>query len=339
MRIARWAALGASLLVLLSACTTGGGSASKPTIKIGSDGFYEAKLMAEIYAQVLEANGYTVDRTAVGIGTRAVSEPALESGQFDLKPDYIGSELAFTENPPAPSGAPAASAAAPAASLPTVDHGDPASVSAALSQLLGAKGITVLDYSPADDNNAFVTTAAIAQQYNLKTMSDLGKVAGQLKLGVATDCPTNPVCGAALKSAYGIDVSGAQLLSACDTPMVQALKGGTIQVGELCSTQPDIAANNWVVLEDDKHTQPVDNVAPLVRNDLLTKLGSNADAFKKILNDVSAAMDTATLTTLGKQVEVDNQDPATVAHDWLVSKGLISGSQAVPSSAASPASS
>src|SRR5439155_86976 len=138
MRLTRWGALGASLLVLLSACSTGGGA--KPTVKIGSDGFYEAKLMAEIYAQALEAKG-------------------------------------------------------------------------------------------------------------------------------------NPVCGKALKDAYGIDVGNATLLSACDTPMVQALQGGTIDVGELCSTQPDILVNGWVILEDDKHTQPADNLAPLVRNSLLTALG------------------------------------------------------------------
>src|SRR5664279_5989405 len=95
MRLNRALALGASLLVLLSACSTGGGS--KPTIKVGSDGFYESKLMAEIYSQALEANGYTVDRTGIGIGARKVSAPALESGQFDLKPEYIGSGLAYYE--------------------------------------------------------------------------------------------------------------------------------------------------------------------------------------------------------------------------------------------------
>ena len=69
MRLSRMLALGASMLVLLSACSTGGGSsptatgttAAKPTIKMGSDGFYESKLMAEIYAETLEAKGYTVD--------------------------------------------------------------------------------------------------------------------------------------------------------------------------------------------------------------------------------------------------------------------------------------
>ena len=78
MRLTRMLALGASMLVLLSACSTGGGSPSpaKITVKIGSDGFYESKLMAEIYGQALEAKGYAVDRTAIGLGTRKVTAPS-----------------------------------------------------------------------------------------------------------------------------------------------------------------------------------------------------------------------------------------------------------------------
>jgi osmoprotectant transport system substrate-binding protein len=320
----RGLALGASMLVLaLSACSTGG---SKPTIKIGSDGFYEAKLMAEIYAQALEAKGFTVDRTGIGIGARKVSAPALESGQFDLKPEYIGSGLAYYEpGTPAASGAPAASAAA------SINRGDPAAVAAELQNVLNGKGggITVLKYSPAADQNAFVVTAATAAKYSLKTMSDLGKVASQLKLGVATDCPTNPVCGTALKSAYGIDVANATLLSACDTPMAQALKAGTIDVGELCSTQPDIAVNGWVVLQDDKQTQPADNIAPLIRNSLLNALSSSdKQTVEDALNAVSAKMDTTTLTDLGKQVSVDNKDIKAVATAWLQSVGILTGTPA-----------
>lgn len=304
MRMTRWVALGASLLVLLSACSTGGGN--KPTVKVGSDGFYEAKLLAEIYAQALEANGYTVDRTAIGIGKRTVSAPALESGQFDLKPEYIGSGLAYYD--------------------PGKQTGDPAANAAALQAILTGKGggITVLNYSPAADQNAFVVRKETADQFHLVKMSDLTAVIGQLKLGVATDCPTNPVCGKALKDSYGIDVANATLLSPCDTPMVQALLGKTIDVGELCSTQPDIAVNGWVVLQDDKQTQPADNIAPLVRNDLLAKLSAtDKTAFEKLLNDISAALDTTTLTDLGKQVSVDKKDIAVVAKAWLQAKGLV----------------
>jgi osmoprotectant transport system substrate-binding protein len=304
MRLNRVLALGASLLVLLSACTTGGGS--KPTIKIGSDGFYEAKLMAEIYGQALEAKGYTVDRAGIGIGARKVSAPALESGQIDLKPEYIGSGLAFYD--------------------PTKSTSDPAANAAALQALLTGKGggITVLNYSPATDYNAFVVRKDTSDQFQLTKLSQVAAVNPPLKIGVATDCPTNPVCGKALKDAYGIDVAQAKLLSPCDTPMVQALLGKTIDVGELCSTQPDIQVNGWVILEDDKKTQPAENIAPLVRNDYLTKLGGDKDAFTKILNDVSAKMDTLTLTDLGKQVSVDKKDIAAVAKDWLKKNGFVS---------------
>jgi osmoprotectant transport system substrate-binding protein len=302
MRLNRALALGATLLVLMSACTSGGGS-SKPTIKIGSDGFYESNLMAEIYAQDLEANGYTVDRTGMAIGARKVSAAALENRQIDLKPEYIGSGLAYYE--------------------PGKQTGDPKANQTELQNVLNGKGggITVLDYSPAADQNAFVVRADTASQFHLTKMSDLSAVQSQLKFGVATDCPTNPVCGAALKSAYGLDLSKATLLSACDTPMAQALLGKTIDVGELCSTQPDIAVNGWVVLQDDKQTQPADNIAPLVRNDYLAKVDKTS--FEALLNAVSAKMDTATLTDLGKQVSVDKKDIAAVAKSWLQANGFV----------------
>ncbi len=319
MRQFRGLALGASLLVLLGACSTGGGS--KPTVKIGSDGFYEAKLMAEIYGQALEAKGFTVDRTGIGIGKRAVSAPALEGGQLDLKPEYIGSGLAYYDAGAGASAAPGASAATPA----TIDRGDPAAVATAFQAVLKTKGggITLLNYSPAADQNAFVVRKETADQFHLTKMSDLA-ANSSLKLGVATDCPTNPVCGKALKDAYGIDVVSATLLSPCDTPMVKALLAKTIDVGELCSTQPDIAVNSWVVLQDDKKTQPADNIAPLVRDDLLGKLSAaDKTTFEKVLNDVSAKMDTATLTDLGKQVSVDNKDIKVVATAWLKANSLV----------------
>ena len=301
MRFTRALALGASIVVLVSACSTGGGS--KPTVKVGSDGFYEAKVMAEIYAQALEAGGYTVDRTGIGIGSRKVSAPALESGQIDLKPEYIGSGLAFYD--------------------PGKQTGDPAANAAALQTVLATKGggITVLAFSPAADQNAFVVRPETAAQFSLTKLSDTTAVQDQLKWGLATDCKTNPVCAAALKTAYGLDPKNITPLAACDTPMAQALVNKTIDVAELCSTQPDIAVNGFVVLGDDKQTQPADNIAPLVRNDLLAK--TDKAAFSKILNDVSAKMDTATLTDLNKQITVDKKDIAVVAKAWLQSVGLV----------------
>jgi len=330
MRMTRMLALGAAVMVLASACSSGGSSSSSQTvngasatanvataavsamaseapstaamnpgdvtIKIGSDGFYESQLMAEIYAQALEAKGYKIDRTGLGLGARKVTAAALESGKIDLKPEYIGSGLAFYKG---------------------TATGDPKQNQQALQTAVAnvGGGITVLDYSPAADQNAFVVTKDTSTKFNLTTLDQVPSVNPPLKLGVATDCSTNPVCAAALKSAYGIDVSTALPLSACDQPMVDAIKKGTIQVGELCSTQPDIAQNGWVVLADDKHTQPADNIAPLVRNDLLAKVDKTS--FDAILNGVSSKMTTDGLTRLNAEYVFDKKDVATIAKEWL----------------------
>jgi osmoprotectant transport system substrate-binding protein len=297
-------ALGALLLALLGACSTGGGS--KPTIKIGSDDFYEAKIVGEIYAQALEASGYGVDRAGFGLGGRDVSAPALESGQIDLKPEYIGSGVAHYD--------------------PSKQSGDPAAEKAALQAILAGKGggITVLDYASAADQNGFVVRAETASQFNLTKLSDLTQVQDQIKFGLALQCPTNPVCGPALMSAYGFTqqtIDNATLLAACSQPMVDALAAKTIDLGELCTTQPDIAKNGWVLLTDDKSTQPADNLVPLVRNDYLAKV--DRAAFSKILNDVSAKLTTPGLLDLNRQFVFDKKEIADIAKGWLTQNGFL----------------
>lgn len=316
MRMVRTLALGASVLVLLSACSTGGGG--KPTIKIGSDGFDEARVVAEIYAEQLEANGYTVDRAGIGLGTRDVTNAALFSGQIDMKPEYIGSGTA---------------------KLGGAETSDPAKNQAALQALLSAKGITVLGYTPGQDTNALVVRKETADQYHLAKWSDLTAVASQLKWGLATDCPTSPVCAGALKTSYGIDTSTLQvtLLDACSQAMDDALKAKTIDVAELCSTGPEIIVNGWVRLEDDKTTQPADAIAPVVRNDYLAKV--DKAAFQALLDAVSAKIDTATLADLYKQVSIDKKDVKAVAAAWLQANGFVSGGSPASSPAASPAGS
>lgn len=298
MRMFRVLALGASMLVLIGACSTGGGSGA--TVKIGSDGFDEARVMAEVYAQALEAQGFKVDRAGIGMGARKVTTPALESGQIDLKPEYLGGGLGFYD-----------------ASKITQDSDTNWNN---LKAILAPKGITVLNYTPGQDTNAFVVRKETADQYGTK-LSDYTAVQNDLKWGLATDCPTNPVCAAALKSAYGIEPQDVTLLGACSTPMADALKNKTVDVAELCSTSPEIIVNGWVLLDDDKKTQPAENIAPVVRDDLLAKL--DKAKFEKALNDVSAKIDTPTLADLYKQVTIDKKDLAVVAKAWLQANGFV----------------
>jgi osmoprotectant transport system substrate-binding protein len=317
MRFFRRLALGASVLALaLSACSTGGGGVSpgasgaspgasvatgNGTVKIGSDGFDEARVVAEVYAQALEAAGFNVERTGIGMGAREVTKAALESGQINLKPEYIGSGLAQGYG-----GEPTTS-------------GD--TNKERLQEKLTPLDITVLDFTPGQDTNAFVVRQETADEFSLVTMTDLAAVQDDLKWALATDCPTNPVCAQALKDAYGIEQPDATLLGACSGPMADALLNETVDVAELCSTSPEIIVNGWVRLEDDEQTQPADHIAPLVRNDLLSAV--DRTKFEKTLNDVSALIDTDTLAQLYYDVTIEKMDLDVVAGDWLRSVGLI----------------
>lgn len=314
MRKNRTLALGAALLALVvSACAPGGGSSpaasdgspgestgASGTVTIGSQGFYESQLMAEIYAQALEAGGYTVERN-LGIGTREQTYPALTSGQIDMMPEYIGSLTTFLEGEAS---------------------GDPDETASALTDLISEDGLAALDFTPAQDQNAFVVRSETAEELGLETMSDLAEHATELVWGLPPECETNPLCSGALEDSYGIPFADLEIepLAACDAPIATALNDGVVDVAELCSTQPDIERFGFVRLDDDMKTQPADNIAPVINQEKLDELGSD---FADVLNAVSAAMTTEDLTSLGVQVAVEQRDAAEVATEWLTDMGLI----------------
>ena len=273
-----------------------------PTVRIGWDNFYEAKLMAEIYAQVLENAGYIVDRTASGWA------PARRASRSSSRARSTWSR--------------STSGQASATTSPATDR-RPGRTNDRLA-VLATKGggISVLDYDPGPTPNAFVVRKDTADSMNLTKMSDLVAVQDQIKWGLPPDCDANPLCSGALKTPTAhLPAKQRVALAACDAPIAQALQAKTIDLAELCSTQPAIAQFGFVQLVDDKQTQPAENIAPIVRNDFLAKVPDVA-AFQALLNAASAKMDTATLTQLGG-VGVNNKDIAAVAKDWLQSKGLV----------------
>ncbi|MER3418001.1 MAG: hypothetical protein C4343_02570, partial [Chloroflexota bacterium] len=209
---------------------------------------------------------------------------------------------------------------------PSKVSSDPAKNKQALQEILNGKGggITVLAYTPGEDTNAFVVRKDTANQYGLAKMSDLTAVQDQLKWGLPPECETNPLCRGALETAYGIRWPPKQieLLAACDAPIAEALNSGAVDVAELCSTQPAIGQFRFVALEDDKQTQPAENIAPLVRNDYLAKLGDRT-AFEQLLDRVSAKITTQVLIDLGVKVAVEQQGEADVARAWLRENGFL----------------
>ncbi len=277
----------------------------KPTVKVGSFNFDESEILQELYAQVLETNGYTIERHA-RLGNREIVEPALESGQIDLVPEYLATVEAFI---------------AGKNSTPSKASSDPAATQAALQTLLTPKNLTVLDFAQAVDTNGFVVTKATADKYKLAKLSDLQPVASQLVLGGPPECPQRPFCQLGLQQTYGLQFKDFKPLDAGGPLTVTALTSdpAQIDIGLLFTTDPNITVKNLVLLDDDKHLQLADNVAPLVRNAILS---AGADA-KTLLNSVTAKLTTADLTTMNNDVGNNHKDASAVAKAYLQSKGLI----------------
>lgn len=312
MRHHRRLALGASLLAALATLGASGGAIvsaqDQTTVRVGSDDFYESKLMAEIYAQALEGAGYTVDRQ-LGLGSRDTRAPAFEEGQVDLVPEYVGSGLGYyvlASDDPA------------LAALVVSGDGETNRANLQAAYMLLGIEATVLGMTPGEDTNAAAIRADTAAELGLSKLSDVPPVADQLVFGLPPECETRPLCAGALEQ-YGIDFATIQKesLAACGAEIADALAGGAVDFGWLCSTQPAIAQNGFVVLEDDLDTQPAENLAAVVRDDFLAQVEGGAATLAAILDPVSAAISTEMLTELGVRVAIDQEDIEDVAADFL----------------------
>jgi osmoprotectant transport system substrate-binding protein len=163
-----------------------------------------------------------------------------------------------------------------------------------------------------------VVTKDTADKYKLSKMSDLQPVADQLVLGATPECPQRPFCLIGLMQTYGLNFKEFRPLDTGGPLTVQALLGGQIDVGLLFTTDANITLNNFVLLEDDKHLQLADNIAPVVRNDILNR----ASDLRMLADRVSQTLTTGDLTDLNKQVSIDHRDAKDVAADYLKAKNL-----------------
>ena len=139
-------------------------------------------------------------------------------------------------------------------------------------------------------------------------------------LGGPPECPQRPFCLLGLMSVYGLKFKDFKPLDVGGPLTVAALEGKQIDVGLILTSDPSIVAKGFVLLDDDKHLQLADNLAPVVRKDLLSK---DDGTLTKLLNSVSAKLSQAELNDMNKQVAVDKADSKAVAAAWLKKQGLI----------------
>jgi osmoprotectant transport system substrate-binding protein len=299
-RIRRSGVIGAALVafaLIAAACGSGDDSTSDEPITIGSANFSESALVAEIYAQALEAEGFTIERN-LNTGTREIYKAALESGELDLVPEYVGTMLSFLGG------------------TPTADS---AQTHADLAEAWEPAGIAVLNTASAQDKNGFVVTAETAESLDLESVSDLAAHNGDLILGGPPECPDREFCLQGLESVYGLEFAEFKPLDVGGPLTVAALVGDEIQVGLLFTSDGVIKAKDFVLLADDQGLQPAENLVPAIRQEVLD---ANSGNLASALNAVSAKLTTPELIVLNARVGFEGEDPELVAADWLAAQGL-----------------
>jgi osmoprotectant transport system substrate-binding protein len=270
-----------------------------PTITVGAQDFGESLILAEIYVGALDDAGYPAEIQTVG-GFRDLLFGAFGSGEINLAPDYVASQLEFLNDQ---------------AGEATSDVDE---TFAALEPLLAERDLVGLTPSEAVNTNAFVVTQETADDLGITTLSDLAEEGSDLTLGGPQDCESNPFCIPGLQDVYDLDMSeDFQPLDAGVVPT--SLEEGAIDVGLLFSTDGRIASEGWVLLEDDQGMLAADNVFATVSQDVVDAYG---DDFVEVLDAISAALTTDGLIELNERYDVDKDDADDIAADWLADNGF-----------------
>jgi osmoprotectant transport system substrate-binding protein len=315
----RWnlVAVVAALAVLAAACgddddsdTEAGGdggdggdcvteTSEGPTVQIGAQDFGESAILAEIYAGALDCAGIEAELVEVG-GFRDLLFQAIDSGDVNLAPEYVASELEFLND---------------GAGEATSDVDETMGI---LEPLLAERELVAFEPAEAVDTNSFVITQETSDELGIETLSDLAENGEDLTLGAPQDCEDNQFCLPGLERVYDLDMSGSFV--PLDTGVIPtALEEGEIDVALLFSTDGRIADEGWVLLEDDQQMLASDNVFPLATQELADAYGGDLESS---LNEVSAELTTEELIDLNKRYDVDQEDADAIAEDWLSEHGL-----------------
>ena len=318
MRSRRFLTTTATALALATLAACGGGSSggSAPSsggngggasgsLTVGAAGFTESNLLAQMYADLLEKAGFTVNVKTVA--SQEVFQSSLEKGDIAVVPEYAATYANSMQT--AVTGTQTPDAASP----------DLDTTVANLEKYLPKKGLTHLDPAQAVDQNAFAVTKDFASKHNLTTLTDLGKSGISVKLAAPAECPTRPFCQPGLEKTYNIKISGITPLAFDSVPLKQAVKTGKVQLGLVATTDATLGDFGLVVLADDKKLQNADNLIPIVNAKVLADHPQIADA----INPLASVLTTEDLANLNNQVDGERKTVEDVAKAYLQDKGLL----------------
>jgi len=264
------------------------------TLVIGSQQYYSNEIIAELYAQALEAKGYTVDRQ-YQIGQREVYLPELESGDIDVFPEYTGNLLQYYDKEESAKS--------------------PDEVEAALAEAL-PDGLTALEAAEASDQDSYNVTKEFSEENDITSLADLKDYSGTLTLGAPPENAERPYGPPGLKGIYGVDVTSTPIDDGGGPLTVKALVDGSVQLADIYTASPLIAENDLVTLDDPENMILPQNVVPIVSD----KVDSDA---QDVINSVDAVLSASDLQQLNSKSQTDKESSATIAKEYLTDKGLL----------------
>ncbi|MFW0155532.1 ABC transporter substrate-binding protein [Rothia sp. P6271] len=280
----------------LSSCGLSGNTAfgtanPSETIVVGSADFTESQIIAQIYASALNLRGLSA-QTQPAIGAREAYLGALEEGTISVVPDYSGNLLLYFDAQ--------TSATSPEEILQALPKALPSS-------------LAVLQASPAEDKDTLVVTEQTAQKYGIRSLADLAQHQDQLSIGAPPEFSERSYGLAGMKEKYGFTPASFNPINDGGGPLtVQALLDNQVQVANIFSTDPAIAQNNFVVLDDPKNNFLAQQVIPVINAQHVSY------AAAQVLDEVSALLTTDDLIHLNSRVSgQEKANPSQVAQEWV----------------------
>lgn len=276
------------------------GTAAAQEIVVGGKNFTEQLLLAEMTEQLLEANGFEVEKRD-GLGSTVLRQ-AQENGQVDLYWEYTGTSL-VTYNK-------------------VEEKLDADATLERIRELDGEKGLTWLQPSNANNTYAFAVKNGDEDTADVNSLSDLAATFNEgegVDIAVNAEFPRRPDGLPGVEETYGFDVGRRNLKSMESGLTYQALNEGEVDVALVFATDGRIEAFDFRVLEDDKGFFPDYAIAPVVRTETLEA----NPTLEEPLRAMAEAIDDATMQALNKRVDVDKESIEAVAESFLTEKGLI----------------
>jgi len=271
---------------------------SGKSVTIGSKNFPEQFILGEIYAQSLEAAGYTVKKE-LNLGDENVAFKSLRQGEIDAYPEYIGTSLSshlkveVTEIPKEPE--------------------------AAFQQLTEGQAkndVTPLPRTPFENTYRVGMLKETYDRLGIKTTSELKGKEGDLTINGYPECRQRPDCLLGLQDTYGLKFK--KFVASQDPyPILDSKKADLAMV---FTTDAPLSTDKYATLEDDKKLFPPYQVTLLIRNDTLEELGPDA---QKTVENVQKGLTEEVMQELNSRVVLDKQKPDKVAADYLREAGYV----------------